>query len=619
MRKIPLVALVCALVMAIAPATAEEESPAEIMAQSYQRYTAREVGEPVDMSLVFGPYHIPPGQDSNRITLDLPLNEGFITAIAPRLINAATGEMPPMQEAHIHHAHWFRVTNDPEQEYYTSVGGDRGLSWVFGTGEETTQGRLDDRARLDQAAGNNWDYGMKIDATTPQALIYMIHNKLATPETFLVTLDVTFIPGSREEIKEATGRDIHPLYGQLWGQTKDVTTKDPKIGDDWEVTHDGVAIASAGHLHPGGKATIISNLGQRDPKSEKTACELAEEKRPGAGDPDGDGFLGVALLDSYRYDRIMETWPYSENYQMGATKFGWRAPLHKGDVLRQEATYALRSDGSRDTHAIGSISGVDHHWYEAMTYTGIYMDREYKGLKTKAGVCSVKTLAPRLLGKDTFAQQGMSMAWRGEAAREKYGHHLKAGIAEIKEDWNRFLPRNATRYDRTRHGMVNHIWHGDPEPLCALPGMPGLRGYPKCGPSDIETTAGPSTNQIHVAGFTYLPGDLNAATGVRLPQVTKGTNLEFVNEDVVANIRHTFTSCAWPCIGTYVSNFPLPSGGSQAFDTGKIGNLDPIDGGLTGDDTAPHYTLDTSGMKPGKYSYFCRIHPFMRGGFEIVE
>lgn len=619
MRKIALIALVCALVGSVSPTAAEERDIPGLLLQAPNRYTAREVGKPTDMSFVFGPYTIPAGQDSNRITLDLPLNQGFITAVAPTLLNAATGEMPSMQEAHIHHAHWFRVTSDSEQEYYTGFA-DSGMSWVFGTGEEATQGRMDDRARVDQAHGNNWDYGIQVDATTPNALIYMIHNKTANTETFFVTLDVTFIPGTREQIKEVTGRDIHPLYGQLWGQTKDVEFNDRKIGADWEVTRDGVAVAAASHLHPGGKATIVSNLGKRDPDTGQTACETAEKREPGAGDPDGDGFLGVAILDSYKYDRVMETWPYSENYQMGASKFGWRAPLHAGDVLRQEATYALDASGKPSTHNRASVDGVDHHWYEAMTYTGIFMDREYKGLKTPAGVCSVAALKPRLLGEDTFKVQGYSGSWRGKSAHEKHGHGLAKGVAEVKEDWNYFLPRNASRYDRARHGMVNHIWHGEPEPLCALPGMPGLADMPKCGPKDIETTPGPAINQVHVAGFTYVPGDLNAAVGgVQLPQVSKGTNLEFINEDVATNVRHTFTSCAWPCVGTYVSNFPNPDGGPQAFDTGKIGNLDPIDGGITGDDTVPHYTLDTSELDPGKYAYYCRIHPWMRGGFEIVK
>ena len=617
-RTLLVVGILVALVASMSPAAAEpgQRDIVQLLRESPERYTATTPGVPVDLSFVYGPYVVPPGQDSNRITLDLPVNSGFITAIAPELVVAPSGRIPTQQEAHIHHAHWFRVTNDPEQEYYTDLGG-QGLSWVFGTGEEKTQGRMDDRARRDQAIGNNWDYGIPIDGDTPQGLIYMIHNKQPSAQTFFVVLDVTFVPGTREQVKAVTGRDIHPIYGQLWGQTKDVTLTSPRIGASWEVTHDGVAIAAGGHLHPGAKKTVVSNLGQRD-ASGKTACERAEAAQRGAGDPDGDGFLGVAILDSYKYDREIGTAPYSENYQMGATKYGWRAPLHKGDVLRQEAVYALDGDGDMSPTGTGSPDGRDHNWYEAMTYTGIYMDREYTGLATPAGVCSVEALGPRLLGEDTFEQQGRSASWLDATGAVK--RELEAGVAEVRTDWNRYLPEQPTAHQRAIAGMVNHVWGGDPEPLCALPGVPALASKPSCGPADIATTAGPVVDTIHVAGFLYAPGDLATPVNgsVLIPSVERGTPLNFVNEDVVANVRHTFTSCAWPCVGPYVSNFPLPTGGPLAFDTGKIGNLDPIDGGVTGDDTAPLYTLDTSKMPVGRYSYFCRIHPFMRGAFQVV-
>jgi hypothetical protein len=620
-RKAVILAVVGALVAMIAPAAASgpsERDVVDLILRSPDRYTAREVGTPVDLSLLFGPYTIPPGQDSNRITLDLPLNGGFLTAVAPDLVEVSTGRIPTQQEAHIHHAHWFRVTDDPDQEYYLNPG-PAGLSWVFGTGEEKTQGRLDDRARLEQAAGNDWGYGIPLDGTTPQALIYMIHNKTSSVGNYFVVLDVTFIPGTREEIRAATGRDIHPLYGQLWGRTKDVTTDSPAIGADWQVTHDAVAVAAGSHLHPGGKATIVTNLGRFDPVTRKTACELAEEQSPGAGDPDGDGYLGVTILNSYKYDRVMEAWPYTENYQMGATKFGWRAPLHAGDVLRQHGLYAVHGDGDGLLGGRGSIDGLDHNWYEAMTHTGIYMDREYEGLSTPAGVCSMEALAPRMLGDDTFEQQAVSGTWLDDTGA--VDPHLAAEVAEVAEDWNRWLPASPTMHQRITHGMVNHLWHGDPEPLCAQEGMPGLADYPACGPEDIATAPGPTVDTIHTAGFLYVPGDLSVQVGGAplVPQVERGTALTFVNEDVAGNIRHTFTSCAWPCFGNYVSNFPLPTGGPGAFDTGKMGNLDPIDGGLTGDDTLPLYTLDTSDMDPGKYAYFCRVHPFMRGAFEIIE
>lgn len=630
MRRILLVAVALLTVATvIAPAGAGERDVAQLITESPNRYTAREVGKPVDLHYLFGPYVIPPGQDSNRITVDIPLNDGFIVAIAPDLVNATTGEIPTQQEAHIHHAHWFRVTNDPEQEYYTSVGGN-GLSWVFGTGEEKTQGRLDDRAKFDA-----WNYGMYVDGETPNSMIYMIHNKLSSAASYYVVLDVTFIPGTREQIRAATGRDIHPLYGQLWGQTKDVVEGNDKIGAEWTVTRDGTAIASGSHLHPGGKAVVVSNLGKKvtadtngDGKLDPVCRELAVTTppivgTPTPGDPDGDGFTGVAILNSYKFDHDMRAWPYTEDYQMGATKYGWRAPVHKGDVLRQDATYAVyggQGSSSIESQLFNRVSrdGLDHNWYEAMSYTGIYFDREQPPASA-AGVCSLEALGSYLLGDDTFEQQGLSSSWLAEGGAVK--PELAASVAEIEEDWNLFLPDSPTAHQRALQGMVNHIWVNY-EPVCAQPGVPELSAAPPCGPADIQYTVGPATDTITVSGFFYLPGDLtieNPADGKPvLPEVTRGTKLTFINTDAALNVRHTFTSCQWPCVGTYVTNFPLPTGGSGSFDTGKIGNIDPIDGGLTGDDTVPVYTFDTANMAPGPYAYFCRIHPYMRGGFVVT-
>ncbi|HVL89622.1 MAG TPA: hypothetical protein VM841_05230 [Actinomycetota bacterium] len=591
-----------AVAFSLLPASADSghRDVIPLLANAGNRYVPAPPGTVQDLSYVFGPYVIPPGQDSNRITVDLPLTTGFIVAIAPDLVDVSTGEIPTQQEAHIHHAHWFRVSEDSKNDYYTSVQG-KGLSWVFGTGEEKTQGRLDDRARLDKAAGNDWEYGIPISGSEPNTMIYMIHNKLATVGNYFVVLDVTFIPGTREEILAATNRDIHPLNSQLWGRTKDVTGSSKEIGARWKVTRDGVGIASGGHLHPGGKMTVISNLGK------DATC---------TADLDGDGFPGVAILRSYKFDRDMRAWPFTENYQIGATKFGWRAPLHKGDVLEQFATYAIEPTGTPELNNFVSNDSLPHNWYEAMTYTGIYYD-SYQVPGTPAGVCSLAALAPRLLGNDTFEEQGLSSSWLDGDGLVK--PELAAGVAEIEDDWNRFGTGAA-------EGMVNHIWQGEAEPLCAQENMPALAGiYPACGPDDIATELGPEVSEIHVAGFLYVPGDLGFGDVPTLPAVKQGSTITFVNDDAAINVRHTFTSCRWPCVGPYVSNFPLPSGGAHAFDTGKIGNIDPIDGGaevekvLLGqeNDTVPFYEFKAD-LPAGRYSYFCRIHPFMRGGFEVV-
>jgi hypothetical protein len=47
----------------------------------------------------------------------------------------------------------------------------------------------------------------------------------------------------------------------------------------------------------------------------------------------------------------------------------------------------------------------------------------------------------------------------------------------------------------------------------------------------------------------------------------------------------------------------------------QLAGLNPASG-------SPTYTLrpDKAGMKPGQvYTFFCRIHPFMRGAFKVVQ
>ena len=93
------------------------------------------------------------------------------------------------------------------------------------------------------------------------------------------------------------------------------------------------------------------------------------------------------------------------------------------------------------------------------------------------------------------------------------------------------------------------------------------------------------------------------------PTVKQGESIQFVNADQQANIRHSVTTCKYPCNGTYVSNYPRANG---KWDSGTLG-YDPIDGGT------PNPAASTPpDLKVGKYSYYCRIHPFMRGEFHVV-
>jgi hypothetical protein len=150
--------------------------------QMFERFDDRPAGVERSMRFLYGPFPIGAGQDMNRVTFELPVRAGFMTAVSPTLFDASSGLTPSNEHMHIHHAHWFRMSDDPQEEYYLL-----NLAWVFGTGEERTQGSLHDRAAADP---NGPRYGIYMQPEVPQVLIYMIHNKMATPASVYVGLDV---------------------------------------------------------------------------------------------------------------------------------------------------------------------------------------------------------------------------------------------------------------------------------------------------------------------------------------------------------------------------------------------------------------------------------------------
>ncbi|MEO7803805.1 MAG: hypothetical protein ABIS18_05115, partial [Actinomycetota bacterium] len=502
----------------------------------------------------FGPFHVPAGQDLNRITLDLPVNNGFYTAIAPDLIDVATGEEPSHQVAHIHHAHWFRSTNDPNDERYNTglEFGDQGFSWVFGTGEEETQGSLDARADVDPTGPR---YGLYIDGDSPQMLIYMLHNKTARPLNLFVLLRVKFVSGTADEIKTATGKEFHPLRGKLWGTTFDVPREAngdgtyvhpldiPVGGPGYNAAFStrgkfftsgfsGTIVAGAGHLHPAGREVVISNLGPAG-----SGCEA---------DSDSDGYPGITLVHSRKFEHVAAN-NYSEDYQMGATKNGFRAPIRVGDRIAQFGVY------SNDLYAS----------YQAMSYAGLYTDTLQ--VPAAATGCNATSYAPILLAGDPVG-------------------------GDVTE------------------GVLNHPRTHAPDPHCELAVSP-FNG--PCNVAERPWLNSVETNSVHIGGFKYLPGDEGSSGVARvLPQVKQGKSITFINEDAALGIRHTVTSCGWPCNGPYVANYPMPD---ATFDSAMLGNVDPVDGSAF----KVNWSTPT-GLGVGRYSYFCRTHPWMRGAFEVI-
>jgi plastocyanin len=124
---------------------------------------------------------------------------------------------------------------------------------------------------------------------------------------------------------------------------------------------------------------------------------------------------------------------------------------------------------------------------------------------------------------------------------------------------------------------------------------------------------GPRVGTVDIEQFIYQQGDL-AGAGVagRPPVVSPGQPLTFVNDDAVREIFHTITACRAPCTATTGIAYPLANG-PTTFDSGELG-FGPA--GFTAAANRKQWQTPTD-LSVGTYTYFCRIHPFMRGAFRV--
>lgn len=127
---------------------------------------------------------------------------------------------------------------------------------------------------------------------------------------------------------------------------------------------------------------------------------------------------------------------------------------------------------------------------------------------------------------------------------------------------------------------------------------------------------GAATAQVRIKGFQFLPGDLGLLSDGpgKVPVVSAGQSIEFVNQDDPTYEWHSITTCASPCNRSTGIAYPLANGapGIQ-FDSGQLGTgpagLSPAANTLTWKTPAT--------LPAGTYTYFCRVHAFMRGAFRV--
>jgi plastocyanin len=154
-------------------------------------------------------------------------------------------------------------------------------------------------------------------------------------------------------------------------------------------------------------------------------------------------------------------------------------------------------------------------------------------------------------------------------------------------------------------------------------------GDPNSGlPDARKLLDGSAPANVDIKGYIYGQGDLNlTGSKGRPPVVRAGQSLTFTNLDATKYMSpqqsayHTITACRAPCTGTTGIAYPLANANVQ-FDSGELGYGPylPIKGfGGKFTPAANRNTWKTpKNLQPGTYTYFCRIHPFMRGAFRVI-
>jgi hypothetical protein len=428
-----------------------------------------------------------------------------------------------------------------------------------------------DQLRPRYAAGEEKTYfmappGFGFRYTTKQywLLNHMIHDLTSQPQDVYLTYTLWFIPDTAPEAASITDVDLqwldveggkpYPVFNALKGAGSHGRMTFPTATS----YRDGIIRNRWVADHDG---TMVGTAGHLHPGGLWTDLMITR-----------DGVTKRVFRSRANY--FEPAGPVSWDVAMSASSDNWKVNFKKGDILSVRATY----DTSRAS------------WYEVMgIMPTMITDHQVAG------------------GVDPFDPNA-------KIDQTDYLTHAR-------------LPENIDTDVRQPAGLNN----------------------------PLRQRSGPFRDKITIKNFVYSQGDLTSQGKAGLvPRVRQGHSLEFVNQDNPLTIRfHTITACKAPCNLTGGIGYPLANGPTD-FDSGELGYGPAVGAGsydsgyadtgqvpITAVNNVPTDKSNCAGvpgivgviatgcvgnvvyqtpsnLTPGTYTYFCRIHPFMRGAFRVV-
>jgi len=490
--------------------------------------------------------------------------EGFMTRFKPSMVEIKpSGKLvvPSVWDLHLHHVVWL-LNGNP----------------TFGSGEEKTISSAPE------------GYGLKVKADQDWYVNQMLHNLGASDNRQVyLTWEIDWVPAESDSGAELTPTNlrwmdvagtpqVYPVFDAEKGYDTNGDGKfvfpdeadspsDPANAEEggkisnsrrWVVGNaNGVTLLNtAGHLHPGGVNTKM----------------MVARDGPDAGTVDGDD--PSEIKDLFRSDAkyYEPAGAVSWDVSMGATPRSWRISLKQGDTVFITVTY----DVSRAS------------WYESM------------------GIMAVSWVPGHddPLARDPFDDAADVQAMYDAGGVLTHGR----------------LPENIDKKARKDLGLA------DPRKLRNGPKVP--------------------SSGIGIRGFNYLTGGFTAVGGfprslMKPPTVKSGQTVAFTNLDALSTQTneqqawHSITSCKAPCNKGSGIGYPLANGPVK-FDSGQLGYGKGLSSGVTTGSNV-YGTMPALPFNPNKrdkiktkggkkktinattYTYFCRIHPLMRGSIRVVK
>lgn len=555
------------------------------------------------IQFAFGPIQVRPGMNDAMLrptVIEQPRYDGYIVRFQPNLVRATDGSTPPVEQLHLHHATWL------------NLGKAYGEGPFFAAGEEKT------------IAAFPTGYGMHVGANDVWGLLYMVHDAEANPDNVWITYNIDFVDQASAEkdgiveakplwldvqrqaiYKGAPSTGANPVFNVQRGfghvdplththvcswpdencanfdvygrKTPQQGVPEQKLhtdikGADYVVTPDmaGTLIGLGGHLHPGGIRDEVSLVrrGVQKPIFYSEAVNWSHSNPAVAGGP-----------------------PTSWDFSMTVTgsPLDWKVQVKPGDIIRLNAVY---------DNQLAS-------WYENM---GIV----------------VGYIAP----KDPHGPPGLDVFSKNV--------RIVNGVPPQAK-----LPKGPFVFNY-RPGTCHPSLTGRVKTLC-LHGQVTHGALPENQHTSLPCTtqtcpplpnkAGPMVTDIYAAGFTYGAADEGVVAVTGIPQVKRGSTVRFWNLDESMNVWHTFTACRYPCDGSTTVNYPVADGGNgkandpMNFESMELGYgllFDPTKAQVGGSGPYDMQWMQNgvewsfTPTRDGIYTFYCRVHPSMRGVFKVV-